>query len=171
MRKIIVLSGGPGTGKTSVINELAKEFRILPEAAREISNGPRFRGKSIKELDQVAFQEAIFQLQKRQLESAPENEIIFSDRGIGDAIAYGKIHGIGAPRGALEFARNFRYFKVFILDPLKTYEQDSLRMENREESLKIHRAIEYAYQELKYETITVPVASIKARADFIKDRV
>ena len=35
--KMYVVSGGPGTGKTSTVEELGKEFQILPEAARDVS--------------------------------------------------------------------------------------------------------------------------------------
>ena len=43
INKRIVLAGGPGTGKTSVINELKKEkFYCLKEAAREIFNEFKF---------------------------------------------------------------------------------------------------------------------------------
>ena len=39
INKRIVLAGGPGTGKTSVINALKKErFYCFEEAAREIFN-------------------------------------------------------------------------------------------------------------------------------------
>ena len=37
--KIFIISGGPGTGKTSVINKLKEQgYKIIPEAARELLN-------------------------------------------------------------------------------------------------------------------------------------
>ena len=32
----IVLTGGPGVGKTTLINELSKTYKIIPEHSREL---------------------------------------------------------------------------------------------------------------------------------------
>ena len=60
--KIFVITGGPGTGKTSVVNELEKKgFRVLREVARWVSeNDIRFKGKNILEINKKDFQDAIF---------------------------------------------------------------------------------------------------------------
>ena len=64
--KLFIISGGPGTGKTSVIDELSKNFKIIPEAAREVGDKDiRFKGKSIKAIDHYYFQRAIFDFQKK----------------------------------------------------------------------------------------------------------
>ena len=49
INKRIVLAGGPGTGKTSVINALKKErFYCFEEAAREIFNEFKLKGSNFK---------------------------------------------------------------------------------------------------------------------------
>src|SRR4030042_3435288 len=98
--KIYVVSGAPSTGKTSIINALAKEFKTLPETARTIRDSDeRFKGKSIKEINKKEFQEAIFQLKIKLIESLDKTkeEIVFSDRGLGDALAYYKFYNIKIP--------------------------------------------------------------------------
>ena len=49
INKRIVLAGGPGTGKTSVLNALKKErFYCFEEAAREIFNEFKLKGSNFK---------------------------------------------------------------------------------------------------------------------------
>ena len=170
--KIFVVSGGPGTGKTCTLNELQKDFRIIPESARAVAESdPRFIGKSIKEINQKDFQEAIFNYERKQFKSVKDEEIVFSDRGLGDTLAYREIHKLGIPKRMLDFAMKFRYSAIFMLDPLKNYEQDSLRMETKEEADAIHAKITKMYEELGYRIIMVPVLSVKERAKFIRAKI
>ena len=123
--KIFVIAGGPGTGKTSVINKLSKEFKIILESAREVGEKDiRFRGKSVKETNQQDFQNAIFEFDKKQIDKIDKDagdEIIFADRGLGDTIAYCKLQNLKVPFWADNYAKNFRYSGVFVLDLLDNY--------------------------------------------------
>ncbi|MDO8516978.1 MAG: ATP-binding protein [Nanoarchaeota archaeon] len=173
--KIYVISGGPGTGKTATINKLRKEFKILPETARKVANkDKRFIGKSIKQINMKDFQNAIFLHQKKTIEKlkkykpSTNNSIIFSDRGLGDTIAYYKINNLEIPQEVLEYAKNFRYDEIFILDFLNFYAQDELRQENKEEQKKIHETIIKTYEELGYKPIIIPFSTIKNRTNIIK---
>lgn len=170
--EIYVISGGPGTGKTSVINELAKEFKILKEAARELGDkDSRFKGKSVKEIRMKEFQDAIFEFQKKQIENLKENEIVFSDRGLGDTIAYYKFYKIQVPEKIINYSKKFRYSRVFILEPLDFYEKDELRKEEKEEQLEIQNLVVESYRELGYEIIKVPLMSVEERVRFIKRKI
>jgi len=195
MPKIYIISGGPGTGKTSVINELEKRgFKILKEAARELSKtDKRFIGKSVLEVNKKDFQDAIFEFQikqikeietrkkerennkfnkinnKREDDKENKNEIVFSDRGIGDTLVYYKINNLKIPKEKLEKTKKIRYKKIFILDFLDFYEHDELRKESKEEQEKIHSKIIKMYENLGYKNkiVIVPFMSIEERADFV----
>jgi predicted ATPase len=171
--RIYVISGGPGTGKTSVINELEKEFKILKEPAREVGNTDlRFKGKSVKETDLLEFQDAIFEFQKKHLKKLKEkNGIIFSDRGLGDTITYYKMHKLRIPEEAEKYAQKFRYSGIFVLDPLNFYKKDSFRRENKQEQKKIHNLIIKTYNDLGYKIIFVPFMPVEERVNFIKNRL
>jgi predicted ATPase len=88
----VVLTGGPGAGKTAVL-ELIRHFfcdhvRVLPEAAGVVFGGGFPRGKE-PELQRAA-QRAIFYVQ-RELEAAAGNgnpAIVLCDRGTVDGLAY-----------------------------------------------------------------------------------
>ena len=91
-RTRIVLTGGPGAGKTAVLEIVRQHFcshvQVLPEAATVVFGGgfPRTsRGDALR-----AAQRAIFYVQ-RELEAAAESDnpaIVVCDRGTIDGAAY-----------------------------------------------------------------------------------
>ncbi len=90
--KRIVLTGGPGAGKTAVLELVRQSFcthvRVLPEAASIVFGGgfPR----SAESESRRAAQRAIFYVQ-RELETAAASEnlaIVLCDRGTIDGAAY-----------------------------------------------------------------------------------
>jgi predicted ATPase len=172
MPKIYVLTGGPGTGKTTILNELAKKgFKTFPEAARTISEtDDRFKGQSSQGTDVKEFQKAIFELQKEQIGSC-DNETIIVDRSFGDSIAYYKIRGIEIPKEFLEYAKKVKYQKIFLCDPLPNYETDTLRQESIEEQKFAHELIIKTYKDLGYNPIIVPFMSVEDRVNFILSKV
>jgi len=162
---IYVISGGPSTGKTEVIKELKRRgYNVLLEAARRVAK-KEFVGKSVKEIDMKIFQDLIFDLQRKEVSGL--KGVVFSDRGLGDTIAYYKINNLKVSKEKLEFAKKFRYSKIFILDFLNFYEKDELRKESKDEQEKIQEEIIKTYKEIGYIPIIVPFMSIKERVDFI----
>jgi len=169
---VYVISGGPGTGKTTTINALRKKgFEILKEAARRVAE-EKFPGKSVKEINAKKFQEEIFNYQKRKLENIDvRGRIIFSDRGLGDTLTYYKLRVGEIPKEMVEYAKKFRYSGIFILEPLSFYFQDNLRQEDRKEAEIIHKSIIKTYEELGYKLIFVPVMSVNKRVKFILSKI
>ena len=91
-RRRVVLTGGPGAGKTAVLELIRRSFcehvRVLPEAATIVFGGgfPRGEDPGCKR----AAQRAIFYVQ-RELESAGDVHnptIVLCDRGTLDGLAY-----------------------------------------------------------------------------------
>jgi predicted ATPase len=89
----VVLTGGPGAGKTAVLEVVQKEFCrhvvVLPEAASVVFGGgfPRRRTRPARE----AAQRAIFRVQL-ELERIAQEEgdaaVVLCDRGTTDGLAY-----------------------------------------------------------------------------------
>ena len=91
-RKRVVLTGGPGAGKTALLELIRQSFcahvRVLPEAASIVFGGGFPREDN--EISRRAAQRAIFYIQ-RELESAGESNnpaIVLCDRGTIDGLAY-----------------------------------------------------------------------------------
>ena len=172
--KLFVISGGPGTGKTSIIKELSKKFKFVLEAAREVGKkDSRFNGKSIKEINPLEFQRAIFDFQKKKFSELKDkkNKIIFSDRWFGDTLAYYKFHNLKIPKDEFDYAKKFRCSKVFMLNFLNFYEKDRLRQESNKEQKEIHRLIINMYKKLGYTPIIVPFMNISDRVRFILSKI
>lgn len=89
----VVLTGGPGSGKTAVLEVIRRSFparvRVLPEAASILFNGGFPRGPEPAE--RRAAQRAIFHVQ-RELEAMAEEQdpggVFLCDRGSLDSLAY-----------------------------------------------------------------------------------
>jgi len=90
--KKIVIAGGPGTGKTTIINELKKRgFICYDEISREITLQARKDG--IEQLfltEPLLFSEKLLEGRTKQFnDAAKEPEaVVFLDRGLPDVIAY-----------------------------------------------------------------------------------
>lgn len=89
----IVLTGGPGAGKTAILelarHNLCRHVEVLPESASIVFGGGFPRLSSI--VARRCAQRAIFHVQS-ELEtmslSDPEHEVVLCDRGTLDALAY-----------------------------------------------------------------------------------
>lgn len=91
--KFIVLTGGPGAGKTAVLEVIRKNFcrhvQVLPESATILFKGgfPRINTRYGKE----SAQRAIFHVQReleRQVHEARDAAVAVCDRGTVDGLAY-----------------------------------------------------------------------------------
>ncbi|MEC8207731.1 MAG: AAA family ATPase, partial [Pseudomonadota bacterium] len=93
MKKRIVLTGGPGGGKTTAIDLLRREFSnqivVVPESATMLFSGGIERGDATHLIK--AHQQAIFSLQKHlehiQRTMHPDR-LMLCDRGSLDGLAY-----------------------------------------------------------------------------------
>jgi len=162
-----VITGGPATGKSTLLNVLSvRGYPIVPEAARIIIEREMAADSDCLPWRNLQkFQNTVSQTQF-ELENQYTQGEVFSDRSIIDGFAYSKLDGIVVPEVVIQNGRN-RYDLVFLLEPLPVYETDSSRKESREKALLIQKELESAYKEFRYSPIKVPVLSPEERADFV----
>lgn len=168
MKKHIVLTGGPGVGKSTLLHEFARRgFSTLSESARSVIEAwMDEHGKHPNLHDPVAFQEAIAEMQLESENALPREEWVFLDRGLPDGLAYARLGGFPAPASIYTQGKN-RYRYVFILAPLPLHKSDAVRLETRAESLAIQKEIQHAYESLGYAPIEVPPLPVSERAVWI----
>ena len=172
MQRKIVITGGPGTGKTTLINELEKRgFTCTPEISRQVTKEARKKG--IEHLflkDPLLFSKLLLEGREQQYIEAVNNTspIIFFDRGIPDVHAYMNHFKTEYPEIYLEKSKKYSYDSIFLLPPWKEiYTTDDVRYESYELSVSIYNHLKSAYTELDYDIIEVPFGDIKMRTDFI----
>ena len=90
MNQKYIITGAPGAGKTSIINELKKrKFNCIDENSREIIAEQIITGGEILPWkNQIAFENKIANMRTQQYLASPEDCICFFDRSALDCIAY-----------------------------------------------------------------------------------
>jgi predicted ATPase len=170
-KQIYIITGGPGFGKTELINELRQsEFRCSDEFARKIIEENIISGGEILPWKNTGlFQLEVLKQRIEFFESVPENTIAFADRGIVDQLAFARHKGFGSPKNLMQNASKYRYAEVvFVTPPWKEiFINDMIRTESFDEAVKIHRQIIETYQDLNYTIIELPLVPIKMRVEFI----
>lgn len=172
MQKKILLIGGPGTGKTSVLNELIKQkYFCLPEVSREVILEAKQKG--IDQLfltNPLLFSELLLEGREKQYLNAVDSnsKIVFFDRGIPDVHAYMDYFKTDYPTTFVEKSKQYKYNKVFHFSPWKEiHTTDNERYETFEETKTIDTFLVKTYLNLGYKIINVPFGNIKERTNFI----
>ena len=167
----VVITGGPGTGKTSIINELLKRnYACLEEISRQVTLEAKQQG--IDQLfltDPLLFSDKLLEGRTKQFFDAGENGgLVFLDRGIPDILAYLDFAGQTYPDHYDRACRAHVYDHVFVLSPwLEIYRQDNERYESFEEAAEIHDQLLETYLKYDYRLHDVPFGNVKERTDFI----
>lgn len=168
----IALIGGPGTGKTTLINALkTKGYNCMEEISRQITLEAQEKG--IEQLfleDPLLFSEhLLLGRQKQFLEAnAIEDGVVFFDRGIPDVVAYLDYLKTSYPNTFKTICSQHIYDKIFILKPWKAiYKQDNERYETFEQALILHNFLVKTYTDYGYSIIETPFGTVEERLDFI----
>ncbi len=174
--KKIVLIGGPGTGKTSVIRAIEnKGYTCFHEISREVTAQAQQEG--IEQLflkEPLLFSEMLMTGRVQQYLESDEvdDEYVFFDRGIPDITAYMDYKGTPYPERFTLKNEDFKYDAVFYFPLWKEiYKQDNERYESYEEALAIHEGLRKTYKKLGYNLIEVPKEGVGERVDFILDHL
>jgi predicted ATPase len=152
--KLVVLTGGPGGGKTAIL-EMARRFFcrhvvLLPEAASIVFSGgfPRLSNDA----GHRASQHAIFSIQ-REMErlalAVDDAAVILCDRGTLDGLAYwpGTSRGLFGQHGTTLHEELARYAAVIHVETAgpEAYQRVGTRLESAEEARKIDARIRAAW--------------------------
>ena len=169
---LFVLTGGPGSGKTSVIEALRLDnHNCADEAGRHIIRQQvATGGDALPWSDRLSYAEAML---RRDLESYHRhnkgNDPAFFDRGIPDIVGYLRLEGLPVPEAMMQTAKDLRYANtVFLFPPWpEIFTQDEERKQTPAVAEKTHRAMAAIYGELGYNLIEVPKAPVEDRKAFI----
>jgi predicted ATPase len=170
--KRIVITGGPGTGKSSIINELIKRgYTCLEEISRQVTLDAKKDGVDQLFLtNPLLFSELLLKGREKQFIEARalKADVIFLDRGIPDVLAYMHFIDDEYPQYFVDACKDNMYDFVFILKPWQEiYISDNERYESFAEALEIHENLLSTYQTYHYDLLDVPFDTVEKRTDFI----
>jgi predicted ATPase len=174
--KLILVIGGPGSGKTTLINELTKRGYICyPEISREVTQKAQEKGIDQLFLENpLLFSELLLEGRIKQHQSAvnEHTEMVFIDRGIPDVLAYMHYKGDYYPERFDLACKEHLYHQIFLLPPWENiYTSDKQRYENFQQASEIHLHLIETYEKYGYSLIEVPKDTIENRINFILNKI
>jgi len=169
-----VMTGGPGAGKTTILNALAERGYIYAsESARAIIRERLASGLSPRPPLEHFASDILHMDVARYRETPVTEHPVFFDRGIVDALHMLDQQNTISRGQAEEYVRSFPYNEVVFLMPpwQEIYSTDSERDQTFCESVQVFEGLRKWYAEWGYKTIEVPRATIGQRVDFILQTV
>lgn len=173
---MIVLSGCSGSGKSSLLAELARRgYGVQPEVGRQIVREQMFIGGSaLPWADATAFIELAASRAMRQFNVArPAGRPVIFDRSLIDLVSYFDYRGLAVPAHLATAVKLYRYApQVFVTPPWRQiYVDDGERKKTFEEAASEYDVLLRWYRREGYTTVEVPRMEIGARADFIGNAI
>jgi predicted ATPase len=166
----VVITGGPGVGKTTLLTELgARGYATVSESARTIIAERRAQGQSPRPAP-VAFAQEILRRDTEKYDANPgQSGWVFFDRSAIEAL--GMLHE-AAPLAAPQLDNALRRYSfhssVFVLPPWSAiYTTDGERDHSFPWVEHVHNQLVRWYRSCGYTLCEVPCLPVAARAEFV----
>lgn len=169
----IIISGGPGAGKTTLVNALAqRHYATFAEASRQlIEQQSLIEGGILPWVDLPGFAALCLEVMSQQKAQASQHSIAFLDRAIPDICGYLSQAELGIDEQYLKASQGY-HPQVFLCRPeASIYVQDQVRPYPFEGALEIHDSLVALYQQLGYEVIEVPFMTVEERVQFVESHL
>lgn len=167
-----LFSGGPGAGKTTVIEQLEREgHRTVPEMARTIVRHQNAIGSNATHYgDRIRYTQLMLEKSIQDYEQhLTIDEPIYFDRGLPDLYCYNEEFCGGVLPAVQQAIEQYRYNPVvFIFPPWpEIYCHDTERKQDFDEAIKTWKAVMDGFKTCGYKPIEVPKMSVEERVQFI----
>jgi len=166
----VLLSGGPGAGKTTVLERLGQRgFSIVPEVARGIIAERKARGLSPRPPPEAFAREIVDKDIERYESSGSDADVLFFDRGLLDSLGMLTSLGLLSESERAEYLVRYPYHDtVFMFPPWQAiYRTDAERDQTFEEAVLVFESMCRWCDLCGYGCKTVPQGSVDERCDFI----
>jgi predicted ATPase len=174
MTKRVVITGAPGTGKSTILHLLENRgFTIHSEMARAlIAEQQALESELLPWENHAGFGLELFKRQKEQYFNAEDGVYNFYDRGVPDNLGYLRRDKLQNTLLEEEAAELKYHQEVFLTPPWEEiYGNDEVRWEDTKLMLEIHEALKDIYNFYGYQITEVPKLSPEERVLFILNRL
>ncbi len=170
--RFFVVTGGPGSGKSTLIEALqGAGCACLPEAGRSIIRDQMaVCGEALPWKDRALYAELMLAWELRSYRAAELlSGPVFFDRGLPDIAGYLRLEGLPVPGHLARAIALFRYQPlVFVAPPWpEIYRQDAERRQTPEVAVRTCEAMRAIYQENGYRLLELPRAPVEERVRFV----
>lgn len=166
----VILTGGPGVGKTTLLHALAaRGHGVVPESAREVIRDRLADGLSPRP-DAKVFAREILRRDTLKYRQTPDGPgWTFFDRSPLEAIGMLSDAVSLSPAELQSLLADFTFHRqVFVLPPwAEIYRQDSERDHDFAHCEAVHAAVLAWYQGLGYDLVEVPRMPLEARVTHV----
>lgn len=174
--KRIVITGGPGSGKTSLIGALEEDgYPVMHEISRQVILEAQKEG--IEQLfleNPILFSEKLLMGRLKQFHEGKnyDGKLLFYDRGMPDVTAYMDYVETHYPVNFPETCHAHKYDVVFVLPPWEEiYHSDNERYESFAQAEKIYHFLKQGYKNYGYPVIEVPTGALPHRKKYMLDQL
>ena len=176
VERFVVLTGGPVSGKSTLINALQRAgYACSIEAGRGIIQAQTaIGGRSLTWSDPLFFAEMMLSWEMRSyLMVQDESGFVFFDRGVPDVLGYLRLTALPAPPHMQKAAETFRYNRrVFIAPPWpEIFERDHERKQDFPEAVRTYEVLVATYTEFGYELVELPRICVEERVHFVLEQI
>ncbi|GAA1784305.1 AAA family ATPase [Agromyces lapidis] len=168
-----VITGGPSSGKTTMVNLLRQRgYQTTIEHARHYIDLQRLGGRTVTDIrsKQLEFQRSVLAMQLEQEAALDPDEIVFLDRALPDSLAYYRFLDLPPDPSLSEALTRVKYRKVFLLD-LLPLAKDYARTEDAEAQHQIQGLLLDVYEGLHLPLTRVPALPPDERVEFVLARL
>jgi predicted ATPase len=174
-QRFLVLTGGPGSGKSTLIDALERAgFSRSLEAGRGIiQDQVSIGGPAVPWNDRGLFAELMLGWEMRSYRMAEQQTgPVFFDRGVPDVVGYLRLSKLPVPAYFKKAAETFRYNgRVFIAPPWQEiFQQDRERKQDFDEAVRTYEVLAETYRAFGYELIELPRVPVAERVRFVLQR-
>ncbi len=173
MQKKYIITGSPGTGKTTLIKALKKKgFSTISEISRKVIIAQQHeKGNAYPWGDIETYASLVYYKTKKILREQPES--IFMDRSLVDTMAYLTFSNKKIPKELLEFPYQKYYHKTVFFAPSweEIYEIDAQRPQQFIALNGLQEILWSTYEKLGFTCVLLPKADVLSRIDFVLDKI
>ena len=166
--KKYIITGAPGTGKTTLINLLKKEVLCMDEVSRQVIIAEQKKGsngvpwENIQRFTKLVYQQSIEALEIHK-------EAVFCDRSLLDLIAYLDVARELIPDYLNDFPYKDKFHTTVFFAPTwqDIYCKDAQRLQEFNYCKKLEKSLLEQYKKKGFNIVILPKSSPSTRVKFV----